>query len=259
MKRSLETRRTSTTLHAIAASLVLFACGEGDSTTSAKEAAPPAKEVAPPAKEVAPPVKEAQPPAKEVKEPGATPVTPAREVPLPASLLETKAEVAQAKAQIDLTTAKLQILAASTEDELEEPYEGFVDSVEKLHANAAGLVERGDAMRERGAAYFQEWEDQMSKMATTTVKDVATKRKDELASAYAAVLAKMQEARAAYDAYDGSLEEIQSALEEDLDPATLKGLAGRFKTAKEQAATLTTRLDGVLETIDKVAVIFTRK
>ena len=233
MKRSVRINKHSTTLCALAASVVLFACGERPSTASAKES-----------------VEGPQGPA--------APKAPAREVPLPASLLETKAEISQAKAQIDLTNAKLQILAGATGDDLEKAYEGFVASLQELHADAAGLVERGDAMRERGAAYFQEWEEQLSKMTTASVKDVATKRKDELADAYAQVLAKMQEARSAYDAYWGNLDGIRAALGEELDEATLTGLAGRVETANEQAETLQERTDDVLETIDDVATIFTR-
>ena len=181
------------------------------------------------------------------QEPGDKPAakTPAQDAALPASLMQTKAEVAAATAQIDMTLAKLQTLADASGDDLKKHFKAFGESV--------------DHMRERGAAYFQEWEEQLSKMTTVAVKDVATKRKDELAKAYADVLAKMQESRAAYDGYYDNLTKIQNTLDEKLDEEALKGISATVTTAKEQAKTLKARVGDVLAAVDGIAVIYTKK
>jgi hypothetical protein len=184
---------------------------------------------------------------------------PKAEVPLPASLIQTKAEIAQARAQVDMALAKLQILAGTTGDDLEDPYDAYVESIETLESAAEGLKGRGDTMRDKGAAYFQEWEEQLAKMTTAAVKDVATKRKDELEKAYSDVLTKMQETRAAYDTYHDTLEAVHTRLDDELDEDALKAIAPQVKAAKTQAETLKQRADAVLASIDAVAGVYTRK
>src|SRR5262245_29975063 len=119
---------------------------------------------------------------------------------LPADLVEMKAEINRMTAQIDLTMARLDTLSTAS-GELEKPSESALTAIDALDAEAKVLKERGDQMRDKGAAYFETWEKQLASISTPEVAEIAKKRKEELSAQYADVLTSMQETRAAMDAY----------------------------------------------------------
>ena len=86
-----------------------------------------------------------------------------------------KSQVTRMTAQVDLTMAKLEKLCAATGD-LEEPSGDAIKAIDNLAAEIEALKSRGDQMRDRGAAYFQDWEKQLASISTPEVAAVATKR-----------------------------------------------------------------------------------
>ncbi len=175
---------------------------------------------------------------------------------LPPDLMEMKSQVTRMTAQVDLTMAKLEKLCAATGD-LEEPSGDAIKAIDNLAAEIEALKSRGDQMRDRGAAYFQDWEKQLASISTPEVAAVATKRKDELATKYAEVLSAMQESRAALDAYWSDMKAIRSAIDEGLTPDAQKLLTPQVATAKEKGNTLKSRVEATLEKVNQVSLIYT--
>jgi hypothetical protein len=174
---------------------------------------------------------------------------------LPPDLLEMKAEITRAASQIDLTMAKLDSLSTATGD-LDKPSEDTLAAIETLEKELNGLKKRGDEMRDKGSAYFEKWEKQLATMSTPDVAEIATKRKEELAAKYSAVLTAMQESRAAMDSYWADMSKIQKAIDDDLTPETQKLLVGQVKAAKEKAATLKERVNAGAEKLNDVGLIY---
>ena len=176
---------------------------------------------------------------------------------LPPDLGELKAEISRMTSQIDLTMAKLDTLCAATGD-LEKPSENALAAIEALDAEAQVLRARGDQMRDRGAAYFEVWEQQLASISTPAVAEIAKKRKDELAGKYEAVLTSMQETRAAMDAYWADMGTIRTAIEEELTADTQKLLVPRVKAAKDKATTLKSRIEGTFQKLGEISLIYTK-
>jgi predicted nucleic acid-binding Zn-ribbon protein len=176
---------------------------------------------------------------------------------LPTDLVETKAEISRTVAQLDVTMAKLEALSASTGD-LDKPSEGALEAIKSLETDIQALQKRGDDMRNRGAAYFEDWEKQLKAMSTPEVVAIATKRKDELSAGYAEVLTAMQESRAALDAYWTDMTAIRKAVDDGLTPETQKVLASQVKAANEKATTLKSRVETVSAKLNQVSVLYTK-
>jgi chromosome segregation ATPase len=177
---------------------------------------------------------------------------------LPPDLVEMKAEITRMTAQIDLTMARLDTLMASTGD-LDKPTEAAQGALRALDTEAQNLKQRGEQMRDRGAAYFEVWEKQLASMSTPEVTAIATKRKEELAKKYSEVLLAMQETRAALDAYLGDMKTIRTAVDAGMTPDKQKLLTPQVKTAKEKAATLNTRVDATFTKLGQVSQIYAQR
>ena len=177
---------------------------------------------------------------------------------LPPDLLEMKAEIARMKAQLDLTMVKLGALTSTTGD-LEKPKEDALAAIGSLETESQGLKKRGEEMRDRGAAYFEEWEKQLAAMSTPAVAELAAKRKDELAAKYAEVLTAMQETGSASVAFWTDMQSIKRALQEDLTPEANQALAPTVQGATEKAATLKSRIDATFEKLGQVGLIYAKR
>ena len=176
---------------------------------------------------------------------------------LPADLVMMKSEITQALSQIDLTMAKLEVLSVTTGD-LDQPSEDAVAAIEALDVATQSVTKRATDMRDRGAAYFETWEKQLAAMSTPAVAEIATKRKNELATKYAEVLTSMQESRAAFDPFWADVKSIHDTVADGLTPETQKGLAPRIKTAKDKATTLKSRVEATAAKLNQVSVIYQR-
>jgi chromosome segregation ATPase len=175
---------------------------------------------------------------------------------LPPDLVEMKSQVTRMTAQVDLTMAKLEKLCTASGD-LEAPSDDAIRAIDSLAAEIEALKSRGDQMRDRGAAYFEEWEKQLASISTPEVAAVATKRKDELAASYAEVLSAMQESRAALDAFWSDMKAIRTAVDEGVSPESQKLLTPQVKTAKDKGATLKSRVEATLQKVNQVSLIYT--
>ncbi len=177
---------------------------------------------------------------------------------LPPDLLELEAEITRMKAQLDLTMVKLGALTSATGD-LEKPKEDALAAIGSLETESQGLKKRGDEMRERGAAYFEDWEKQLAAMSTPAVAEIAAKRKDELAAKYTEVLTAMQETGSASVAFWSDMQSIKKAVEEDLTPDAQKALAPTVQAAQEKATTLKSRIDATFEKLGQVGLIYAKR
>ena len=210
--------------------------------------------VAPTPAEPAPVTPAEKPPEKPAEKP---PEAAPKTVPLPADLVAFKADIGKATAQIDLVVASLETLAASTGD-LEKPHEKFEEAVEALDTETRDVRKRADDMREKGAAYFEAWEKSIAGMSTPEAKEIAEKRKTELAAKYTEVLTAMQETRAAYDVFAAGLDSIEKKLDEDLTPASLQALAPHIEKVKESAKTVKDRATSTSQKLDDIGALYTR-
>jgi hypothetical protein len=215
--------------------------------------APPAPKPAAPTTVTTTPV---TPPPASPPAPKPPPPAP-KTVALPPDLVAFKADVGKATAQIDLVVASLETLAGSTGD-LEKPHESFVAAMTALDTESQGVRKRADDMREKGAIYFEAWEKSVASMSSPEAKEIADKRKTELAAKYTELLTAMQEARAAYDTFAAGLQGIQKKLDEDLTEDSLKLLAPQVAKVKEDAKTVKDRAAATLTKLDDVGAIYSR-
>jgi ribosomal protein L9 len=153
--------------------------------------------------------------------------------------------------------AKLHVLSTATGD-LAQPSQDAVAAIQTLETATEGIKKRASDMRDRGAAYFENWEKQLAAMSTPEVVAIAEKRKDELAAKYAEVLTAMQETRAAFDPYWTDMTAIRKAVENGLTAETLKTFAPQVKAAQEKASLVKTRIEAVSAKLDQVGVIYTK-
>jgi trimeric autotransporter adhesin len=176
---------------------------------------------------------------------------------LPPDLVMMKAELSQGIYQTDIAIAKLEILSASTGD-LDKPTEDALASIDALDKTTQSVMKRSADMRDRGAAYFDSWEQQLKTMSTPEVAAIAAKRKDELSAKYVEVLTNMQETRAAFDPFWADMKSIQDTLKGGINEDSAKALAPRIQAVKAKAVTVEERAAALAAKLNQIGVIYTQ-
>jgi hypothetical protein len=183
---------------------------------------------------------------------------PPKQVPLPADLVQFKADVEKTRAQTDVTLTKLDALVATTSGDLTAPYKAFTEAVAKLDADRTALLKRGDDMKAKGAAYFQQWESKLAAISTPEVKEVAEKRKADLTAKYTALLETMGTTREMSDALFGQLKDVEKILGNDLNADGLKGIAPMVEKVKEARKPVKENVDAIMGRLEEISAVYSR-
>lgn len=183
---------------------------------------------------------------------------PKKEVPLPADLVQFKADVEATRAQTDLTLGKLDALIATTAGDLTAPYKAFAEAVAKLDADRNVVLKRGADMKAKGAAYFEQWEKQLAAMGTPEVKELAEKRKADLAAKYTALLETTAATREMSDALFGRLKDVEKVLGNDLNAEGLKAIAPLVEKVKEARKPVKENVDAIMGRLEEISAVYSR-
>jgi len=182
------------------------------------------------------------------------PTPPAK---LPAALTEFQAELGKGQAQIDVTLAALDAVVEAAAGEPRPKYEQLVKEIGTLDTIATSLGKKRAAMEAKGAAYFQEWEKQLAAIETDSVREVAAKRKEELAKNYQLVTDATVAASEAYTPFMADLQDIQKVLANDLNAEGITSLAATIEKSKKDGGVVKEKVDALVKELAKIAAIYT--
>lgn len=168
-------------------------------------------------------------------------------------LNELRADVTAGKAQVKSTIDSMNALEKSEGGDLKPRYEAYKKELSALESIAAKAKSNGQAMREKGAAYFKTWEEQLGTMTNPDIKKRSEERRTELNKLYAELTTSMDGCRASYEKFSTDLTDIKKALDIDLSANGVKNLATPMKTARGHAGDLEKTLDDVNKKLDALA------
>ena len=174
----------------------------------------------------------------------------------PAALAMFQTELQKGSSQVKALQVALEALSENPAGDLDALYEAFEKELEATKTLAESLRKRKEDMTARGTAYFDLWEKQLASMKTESVRELAEKRREELAEDYGSVISVTQLTGDAYDFYMGQVKEIHEALDDDLSEKTVKDLAPKIIKAGEQAEAIRGRISTVVEKLVKIAAIY---
>ena len=161
-------------------------------------------------------------------------------------------ECAQGRNQITLTLEELSRLTVAGV-ELRPQFDKFKSELAKMEEKAKGARERADSMREKGQAFFSEWEQQVKTIQNEDIRKEAAKRLAKRKKSYDKILSTMQEAKAELVPFMSDLNDIKKLLESELSASSVASTKSLIRQANWHGEDVRDSLTDVEKELDRVA------
>jgi len=161
-------------------------------------------------------------------------------------------ECAQGRNQITLTLEELSRLTVAGV-ELRPQFEKFKAELVKMEEKAKSARDRADSMKEKGQAFFSEWEQQVKTIQNEDIRKEATKRLAKRKKSYDKILSTMQEAKSELVPFMSDLNDIRKLLDSELTATSVASTKNVIRQANWHGEDVRDSLSDVEKELDRVA------
>jgi len=154
------------------------------------------------------------------------------------ALQTTAAQIYQGNAQLTLVMADLNNLVERPQADLRPQFDKFSDAVNKLQSLASDVNDKATDMQAKGADYFKDWDQQLATIKNEDVRARSSKRAKEVETKFIALNGSYQEAKTAFKPFMSDLQDIQTALGNDLTPAGIDAVKKTVAQANKEVKPL---------------------
>jgi len=152
------------------------------------------------------------------------------------------------KSQLAATMGALNaLLATKPGGDLRPAYQTYIENVDKTKKDATITKARFDQMNGDSASYFNSWKSDNQSIKNAKLRKVADKRLAAVQKDYRSALAALQGASAKFTPFLSDLNDIQTALSNDLTANGLKAAKGVFKQANKDHKNVQTEVTKALQ------------
>jgi chromosome segregation ATPase len=169
-----------------------------------------------------------------------------------AKIQTLRQECAQCRNQITLTLEELSRLTVAGV-ELRPQFEKFKAELVKMEDKARSARERADSMKEKGQAFFAEWEQQVKTIQNEDIRKEAEKRLAKRKKSYDKILSAMQEAKSELVPFMSDLNDIRKLLDSELTASTVASTKSLIRQANWHGEDVRESLSDVEKELDRVA------
>jgi hypothetical protein len=167
-------------------------------------------------------------------------------------LAEYRQIILNFKKVVDATMKALDPMAASTRGDPRAAFEKFTKAVHRLEVDSVQARARGQAIRIRGEAYFDQWQQQLAAVSDAQVRQRAAERRAEVKQGFERVRQVTQGPRDAIKPFLLSLRELEVVLEGNLTASGVAAAQDLFRSSREKGARLQQGLEAILTELDAV-------
>lgn len=143
------------------------------------------------------------------------------------------------------TMAALQDLLQQPSGDLRPAFKRYSKSLDHLIATAQSTENTGGRVREKNAAYFQAWDQQLQTIDYQHIRELSQARRSEVTNRLDEVNRRYYESQAAVEPLLSYLQDIRRALSTDLTPGGLEALKPIVQNANDNAVKVQTALDAL--------------
>jgi len=104
-------------------------------------------------------------------------------------------------------------------EELAMHYDSFTAQADLFQKNAAKLADSALAMQRKGAAYFNQWQNDLEKIKNPALRVSSSARLSEVSSSFAGIKTQYDETSRTLIPFQADIKDIRTALGADLTPA----------------------------------------
>ncbi|MGO8836904.1 MAG: DUF2959 family protein [Limisphaerales bacterium] len=154
------------------------------------------------------------------------------------ALQTTAAQIYQGNAQLTLVMASLNNLVERPQADLRPQFDKFTADLNQLQSLASDVNDKATDMQAKGQDYFKDWNEQLALIKNEDVRTRSAKRAKEVETKFIALNGSYQEAKTAFKPFMADLQDIKTALGNDLTPAGIDAIKKTVAKANKEAKPL---------------------
>ena len=125
----------------------------------------------------------------------------------------------------------------------------------RLEVDSFKLRARAQAIRTRGKAYFEQWQEHLHSVKDPAARQLAEDRRERLQERFAHISTTTQQARDAFKPFLAGLHRRRNGIETDPAAASTEPIKEVIRTTRENGKKVETSLDSILGGFDAVAAM----
>jgi Protein of unknown function (DUF2959) len=183
--------------------------------------------------------------------------TTPRQPTLRDDFLEYRQLVVGAMGQVDASLRALDQLEAQAKDHPRPAYKAFAAAVQQLECDSIRVRERTAAMRARGDAYFEHWEEFLSSVPREEVRRLAAEHRADLKKSFDQIKAGAEQARETFRPFLTDLQKLRAVLEANPALAGIDAQKPLVLATKDKGREVQQALDRILVAMNSVMASLT--
>jgi hypothetical protein len=182
----------------------------------------------------------------------------ARKTPTPRQDFQTFRElVVSGIAELDDALDALDHLSAQANHDARPAYKALVKAMQNLEVHSIRVRERTQAMRTRGDAYFEHWDEWLTGVNNEAVRRRAAEHREELKRSFEAVRTASQQAREGFRPFLTDLEKVCVVLENGPTLARINANKDLILAAEEKGTEIQHDLEKILAEMNTMTALLT--
>jgi hypothetical protein len=149
------------------------------------------------------------------------------------SARDVSGDIRTTNEQIDATLASLNNLMAADATQLQPAFDQYGKDVDRMQAQARRVNADAADLRKQSDAYLANWEKQRKEIQNPELRDTSEQRRQTVMGRFQSVQSSYDSARTSLDEFIRNLEDVRTALRNDL---TARGVAAVAQTRVVQNA-----------------------
>jgi predicted nucleic acid-binding Zn-ribbon protein len=174
-----------------------------------------------------------------------------------AGIADFRAEVTNVKRDVDGALKALDQIAITANTDPRAAFERYSKHVKSLEESAVKARKRGKDIREKGQAYFTEWEQQLAQLKNEEVRQLAEKRKAKLRDTFDSIRQVAEPLNTKFDAWMSDLKDLQTYLGNDLTVAGVDAAKTLFAKTQAEGKDVQKSLDTLISELNTIAAALT--
>jgi hypothetical protein len=176
----------------------------------------------------------------------ATPET-GPQAPTPrADFIEYRLIVVQSMSLMDVTLRSLDEISVQAHRDPRPAYAAFAKAVHRLEVDSIKVRARVHAMRARGDAYFEHWEEYLATVKNGQLRKLAEEHRPELKQSFEQLHLAATQIREGFRPFLSDLQKLRAVLEADPTLAHIDAQKGLILAAKDKGRQVQQGLDRIL-------------
>ena len=181
--------------------------------------------------------------------------TARKEPTLRQDFIEYRQLVVLAMGQVDTAMRALDKVAAQASADPRGAYAAFSKAVHRLEVDSIRIRSRTEAMRARGAGYFENWEKYLSGSDNEEVRRRFTEHHAELKESFEAARQASQQVRETFRPFLTDLQKLRAVLEAHPDLVHIAAQNSLILAAKDKGRQVQQGLDRVLAEMNRMTAL----